>query len=101
MFAIVTVATTGGTPRLCRHAARCIEARCSFLPASTIPSLPPCLTRGPRTCADKLNAWAVVGEPPKYDPDGRPEWMSHRSSQRMHFSRRDRSEERRVGKECM
>src|SRR5205809_822091 len=40
MFTIVTASTTGGTPRLCRHAARCMEARCSFLPDSTIPSFP-------------------------------------------------------------
>src|SRR6267143_1510080 len=38
MFTIMTVSTIGGTPRVCRHAVRCITARCSFLPASTIQS---------------------------------------------------------------
>src|SRR6266853_2575601 len=40
MFTIMTVSTIAGSPRLCRHAVRCMAARGSFLPDSTIPSSP-------------------------------------------------------------
>src|SRR5882762_4685688 len=57
MFTIMTVSTIGGSPRLCRHAVRCMAARGSFLPDSTISSLP---YLGPRSGWPAVSGWAIA-----------------------------------------